>query len=42
MACEIGWKYNAVITTFVHDKNYCEDKKYEPLFMNIRKEGVHV
>lgn len=42
MACEIGWKYNVVITTFVHDKRYYEDKKYEPLFMNIRKEGVHV
>ena len=42
IACEIGWKYNAVITTFVHDKSYYENKKYEPLFMNIRKEGVHV
>ncbi|MEK6808279.1 MAG: nucleotidyltransferase domain-containing protein [Nanoarchaeota archaeon] len=42
MVCEIGWKYNVVITTFVHDKSYYEGKKYEPLFMNIRKEGVHV
>ena len=42
MACEIGWKHNVVITVFVHDKSYYEGKKYEPLFMNIRKEGVHV
>ena len=41
MACEIGWKYNAVITTFVHDKSYYEDKKYEPLLINKRKEGVN-
>lgn len=42
IGCEIGWKYNVVITTFVHDKSYYEDKKYEPLFMNIRKEGIHI
>ena len=42
ITCEIGWKHNVVITTFVHDKSYYEEKKYEPLFMNIRKEGVHV
>jgi len=42
ITCEIGWKHNVVITVFVHDKSYYEDKKYEPLFMNIRKEGVHV
>ena len=42
ITCEIGWKHNVVITVFVHDKDSYEGKKYEPLFMNIRKEGVHV
>jgi len=42
MTCEIGWKYNVVITPFVHDESYYADKKYEPLFMNVRKEGVHI
>lgn len=39
---EIGWKYNAIITSFVYEKNYYERRKYNPLFMNIRKEGVHI
>ena len=39
---EIGWKYNAIITPFVYEKNYYESRKYNPLFMNIRKEGVHI
>lgn len=42
LSCEIGWKHNVVITVFVHEKSYYEKKKYEPLFMNIRKEGIHV
>jgi len=42
LSCEIGWKHNVVITVFVHEKGYYEKKKYEPLFMNIRKEGIHV
>ncbi|MDO8784726.1 MAG: nucleotidyltransferase domain-containing protein [Syntrophales bacterium] len=41
-SCEIGWRHNAIITVFVHDKEYYENKKYEPLFMNIRREGVHI
>ncbi len=42
LSCEIGWEHNVVITVFVHEQSYYERKKYEPLFMNIRKEGVHV
>lgn len=42
LSCEIGWKHNVVITVFVHEKSYYESRKYEPLFMNIRKEGVSV
>ncbi len=42
LACEIGWKHNAIITVFVHDKDYFEGRQYEPLFMNIRKEGIHI
>ena len=42
LSCEIGWQYNVIIMVFVHKKSYYEDKKYEPLFMNIRKEGVHI
>lgn len=39
---EIGWEYNAIIIPFVYEKNYYERRKYNPLFMNIRKEGVHI
>jgi predicted nucleotidyltransferase len=42
MACEIGWKHNVVITAFVHDKDSYKARKYEPLFMNIRKEGIRI
>jgi len=41
-SCEIGWRHNVIITVFVHNKAYFDKKKYEPLFMNIRKEGVHI
>ena len=39
---EIGWRNNVIITVFVHNKGYFDSKKYEPLFMNIRKEGIHI
>jgi predicted nucleotidyltransferase len=42
ITCEIGWKHNVVITAFVHEKDTYKARKYEPLFMNIRKEGVRV
>jgi len=42
ISCEIGWKYNVIITVFVHGKDNYNARKYEPLFMNIRKEGVRV
>ena len=42
VSCKIGWEHNVVITVFVHEQSYYESKKYEPLFMNIRKEGVHI
>lgn len=41
-SCEIGWRNNVIITVFVHNKVYFDNKKYEPLFMNIRKEGIHI
>ncbi|HHT9124244.1 MAG TPA: nucleotidyltransferase domain-containing protein [Candidatus Brocadiia bacterium] len=42
IACEIGWRNNVIITVFVHEKTYYEKKKYEPFFMNIRKEGIYI
>lgn len=42
LSCDIGWKHNKIITIFVHEKSYYESKKYEPLFMNVRKEGIHI
>lgn len=42
ISCEIGWKHNAIIIVFVHEQSFYEREKYEPLFMNIRKEGVHI
>ena len=42
ISCEVGWKYNAIIVVFVHEKSHYAREKYEPLFMNIRKEGVHL
>jgi predicted nucleotidyltransferase len=42
ISCEIGWKHNVIITSFVHEKSFYEKERYEPLFMNIRKEGVSI
>lgn len=41
-SCEIGWRHNVIITVFVHNKGYFDGRKYEPLFMNIRREGVRI
>ena len=37
---EIAWEYNVVITAFIYEKSRFENDRFEPLFMNIRKEGV--
>ncbi len=42
IAWEIGWENNVSISTFVYEKNRFEEDKYEPLFMNVRKEGIYL
>ncbi|MBI4334187.1 MAG: nucleotidyltransferase domain-containing protein [Chloroflexi bacterium] len=37
---EIDWKYDVMISIFVYERSYFDRKKYEPLFINIRREGV--
>ena len=39
---EIAWEHNVVITAFVYEKSRFENDRFEPLFMNIQKEGVLV
>ena len=39
---EIAWEHNAVITAFIYEKSRFENDIFEPLFMNIQKEGVLV
>lgn len=39
---EIGFKHNALIFLLVHEASYFEEKRYEPLFINIRREGIRV
>ncbi len=40
IAWQIGWENEALITIFVYEKARFENDKYEPLFMNVRKEGI--
>ncbi len=37
---EISWEHNIVIPVFIYEKSRFENDKFEPLFMNIQKEGV--
>lgn len=37
---EVGWGNGVLITVFVYEKARFEKDKYEPLFMNVRKEGI--
>ncbi|MCL4415510.1 MAG: nucleotidyltransferase domain-containing protein [Actinobacteria bacterium] len=37
---EIAWEHNVVITAFIYEKSRFENDRFEPLFMNIQKEGV--
>jgi len=37
---EISWEHNVVIPVFIIEKSRFENDKFEPLFMNIHKEGV--
>ena len=37
---EIAWEHNVVITAFIYEMSRFENDKFEPLFMNIQKEGV--
>lgn len=39
---QIDWDYDVFISVFVYEKTRFDEDKYEPLFMNIRKEGVLV
>ncbi len=39
---EIAWEHNVVITAFTYEKSRFENDRFEPLFMNIQKEGVLV
>lgn len=37
---EISWEHNIVIPVFIYEKSRFENDKFEPLFMNIQKEGI--
>lgn len=39
---EIAWEHNVVITAFIYEKSRFEKDRFEPLFMNIQKEGILV
>ncbi len=40
IAWEVGWENEALISIFVYEKERFDRDKYEPLFMNVRKEGI--
>jgi len=40
LAWEVGWENKALISIFVYKKTRFEKDRYEPLFMNVRKEGI--
>ncbi|MGM0367983.1 MAG: nucleotidyltransferase domain-containing protein [Actinomycetota bacterium] len=37
---EIAWENNSVITAFTYEKSRFENDRFEPLFMNIHREGI--
>ncbi len=40
LGCEIDYRRNTCLSLFVEEQSHFDGKKYEPLFMNIRKEGM--
>ena len=40
LGCEIDYRRNTCLSLFVEEQSHFDGKKYEPLFMNIRKEGL--
>lgn len=39
---DLGFAHNVTISIFVYEKERFEKDKYEPLFMNVRREGIYV
>lgn len=37
---DVAWQYDAVIVVLVYETSYFKRKEYEPLFMNVRREGI--
>lgn len=42
ITCKIGWEHNVIISPIVHGRDCFERRIYEPLFMNVRKEGIYL
>ena len=40
LGCEIDYRRNTCLSVFVEDIAAFEDREYEPMFMNVRREGV--
>lgn len=39
---QINWDYEASITVFIYEQNIFQQEKYEPLFINVKREGLLV
>ncbi|MBI5125725.1 MAG: nucleotidyltransferase domain-containing protein [Planctomycetes bacterium] len=37
---QVGWDNDALITSIIHDEKTFDTHVYEPLFINVRKEGI--
>jgi hypothetical protein len=40
LECELSARYNTCINILVREESYFDSRRYEPLFMNVRREGV--
>lgn len=37
---QVGWDNDVLITSIIHDEKTFDTHIYEPLFINVRKEGI--
>jgi len=40
LSCEIDFHHDTCLSVFVEEQSTFDDREYEPMFINVRREGV--
>jgi predicted nucleotidyltransferase len=40
LGCELDFRHNVCTSVFVEEESLFDDREYEPLFINVRREGI--